>query len=269
MHHAYVALAPGHDRFACLQQALALLGWELGEHRRARGPHELPEHTVAWEHLPEEPATPGLLRIGGAGWDPRLVWALSQASGQFAVARLDDRVRDNNHFAVAYAGVPLIEHRGDEDENFAEFYRLVRAAADLDPLLFRAGDTPEAEVVSYVPAATSFEPVAELARVLVADVTALEPPPGWAARTGDPYGTPYVALQRRGPLDDALLTALAARGEVMGVHVAAGGHVRWRHLGGGQDAAGEGTGWEPITDAWEAHAPAAYLPPPEIDWPPA
>ena len=248
MHHAYVALASGRDRVDCLSAALSLLGWEIQDRRQARGFEPLPEHTIAWSHLPAEPDTPGLLRIGGGDWDPRLVWALSQASGQFAVARLDDRIRSNNHFAVGYAGVRLLEREGDEQENFDEFNRVVEAAGGFDPLLFRVDDEPEAEVVSYTPNAEPFETVPELSRILVADVAELDPPDGWEWRTDEPYGARYWALQRRGPLDEALLRTLP--GEVMGIHVTDGG------------------GWEPITAAWEEYAPHLFLPPQEIDWPP-
>jgi hypothetical protein len=248
MHHAYVALATGRDRFECLSAALDLLGWERKQRCQTRGNESLPANTVAWRHLPADPETPGLISIGGGNWDPRLVWALSQVSGQFAVARLDDRIRSNNHFAVGYAGVRLLEREGDEQDNFAEFNRVVDAAGGFDPLLFRVEGETEAEVVSYVPSDTPFETVPELARILVADVDELDPPDGWEWRTAEPYGARYWALQRRGPLDDALLEALP--GEVTGIHVT------------------DGTGWEPITTAWEEHAPDLLLPPPEIDWPP-
>jgi hypothetical protein len=248
MQHAYVALASGRDRFDCLSAALRLLGWEIVDRRQARGIVELPEHTIAWSHLPAEPDTPGLLRIGGGDWDPRLVWALSQVSGQFAVARLDDRIRSNNHFAVGYAGVRLLEREGDEQENFAEFNRIVRAGGGFDPLLFRLDDEPEAEVVRYAPTDAPFETVPELSRILVADVEALDPPDGWDVRTADLYGARYWALQRRGPLDAALPATLP--GEVAAIDVI------------------DGSGWEPITAAWEEHAPHLWLPPPEIDWPP-
>jgi hypothetical protein len=248
MHHAYVALAPGRDRFDCLSAALRLLGWELRERRQTRGIEALPENTVAWSHLPAEADTPGLIRIGGGVWTPRLVWALSQVSGQFAVARLDDRIRDNNHFAVGYAGVRLLERRGDESENFLEFNRVVEAAGGFDPLLFRVEGDPEAEVVSYVPNDDPFETVPELSRILVADVAELDPPDGWDWRTDEPYGARYWALQRRGPLDEELLGRLP--GEVAVIHVT------------------DGSGWEPIVAAWEQHAPHLWLPPPEIEWPP-
>jgi hypothetical protein len=176
------------------------------------------------------------------------VWALSQASGQFAVARLDDRIRSNNHLAVGYAGVRVLERGGEEDENYLEFNRIVRAAGDLDPLLFQVPGEPEAEVVTFVPDDEPFTTVPELSRILVADVDELDPPTGWDWRTGAPYGARYWALQRLGPLDEQLLDTLP--GEVAGVHVTDGG------------------GWEPIAAAWEEHAPQLLLPPPEVEWPP-
>ena len=248
MHQAYVALAPGRDRFDHLSAALRLLGWELRERRQARGIESLPVNTIAWSHLPAEADTPGLIHIGGGDWDARLVWALSQVSGQFAVARLDDRIRDNNHFAVGYAGVRLLERAGDESDNFLEFNRVVEAGGGVDPLLFRVEGDPEAEVVSYVPNDAPFETVPELARILVADVDALEPPAGWEWCTAEPYGARYWALQRRGPLDEELVRRLP--GEVAAIHVT------------------DGSGWEPIAAAWEEHAPQLWLPPPEIEWPP-
>jgi hypothetical protein len=248
MHHAYVALAPGRDRFECLSAALRLLGWEPRERSRTRGDESLPENTVAWSHLPGDPDVPGLIRIGGGVWDARLVWALSEVSGQFAVARLDDRIRSNNHFAVGYAGVRLVEREGGDDENFVEFNRVVRAAGGFDPLLFRAEGDTEAEVVSFVPSDAPFETVPELARILVADVDALDPPDGWEWRTGEPYGARYWALQRRGPLDEELVRRLP--GEVAAIHVT------------------DGSGWEAVPAAWEEHAPHLLLPPPEIEWPP-
>jgi hypothetical protein len=266
IHQAYVALPSGRDRFDCLDAALRLLGWELRDRHTTRERQPLDRHTIAWSHLPAEPDTPGLLRIGGA-WDPRLVWALSQVSGQFAVAHLDDRTRSTHHFAVGYAGVRVLERAGDEDQNVTEFNRLVQAAAELDPLLFRVDDQPSAEVVTYVPDDEPFETVPELSRILVADVAELDPPDGWECRTDDPYGARYWALQRRGPLDERLVEALAGVGEVLAIHVADGGRVRWRHLGAGHDDSGEGAGWEPITQAWARHAPHLLLPPPEIDWP--
>jgi hypothetical protein len=247
MHHAYVALGPGRDRFDCLSAALDLLGWEVRDRRQARGREALEPYTVAWSHLPNEPDTPGLLRLGGA-WDARLVWALSQAAGQFAVARLDDRTRDDHHFAVGYAGVRLLERAGDDEENFAEFNRVVQAAG-LDPLLFRVDPEPEAEVVTYVPTDEPFAPVPELSRILLADVAELDPPTGWDCRTGEPYGARYWALQRRGPLDEALVRSLARLGEVAAIEVV------------------EGLDWEAIARAWEDHAPELYLPPSEVDWP--
>jgi hypothetical protein len=207
IHHAYVGLASGRDRFECLSAALHLLGWDIEDRRRSRAHEPLPDHTVAWSHLPSEPDTPGLLRIGG-DWDPRLVWALSQASGQFAVARLDDRIRSNNHLAIGYAGVRVLERGGEEDENYLEFNRVVRAAGDLDPLLLRVPGEPEAEVVTFVPGDEPFATVPELSRILVADVDELDPPTGWEWRTGAPYGARYWALQRQGPLDRQLMDTL-------------------------------------------------------------
>jgi hypothetical protein len=62
----------GRDRFDCFSAALRLLGWELRERRRTRERENVPGNTIAWSHLPAEPDTPGLLRIGGDR-DPRLV----------------------------------------------------------------------------------------------------------------------------------------------------------------------------------------------------
>ncbi len=149
--------------------------------------------------------------------------------------------------------------RATSSENFAEFNRVVQAAGGFDPLLFRVDDEPEAEVVSYVPNAEPFETVPELSRILLADVAELDPPDGWEWRTDEPYGARYWALQRRGPLDEALLGSLEspARSWRSTSPMAAASLAPPRRR---PRRRGEGSGWEPITDAWE-RARAAPLAP--------
>lgn len=70
-----------------------------------------------------------------------------------------------------------------------------------------------------------------------------------------------------GPKPFAPLPELARslHAEVLAVHVADGGAVRWRHVGGGHDEAGGGHGWRDLAAAWARLAPEHA--PREIRWP--
>jgi hypothetical protein len=158
----------------------------------------------------------------------------------------------------------------------------VEAAAGYHWLLMLGDEEPEGELVTFVPTPdTPAAPAApgtpansprlpEISRILIADVPAdrFTPPDGWSWNTDEPYGAPYIALQRRGPLDDALAHRLAELGELLAVNVKDGGDIRWLHLGAGHNETGHGNGWRDLLATWPRLAPHLLLPPREINWPP-
>lgn len=284
-HAAYVALADGQDRFDCLNSALDLLGWTIADHRRVTGHNPIRSlvrdkeaRHLAWLHLPGYPETPGRIALDHH-WDPRLICALSRVSGQLAAEAFYDRHTFDHGFAVAYAGVRMAERcgghgitgrlDGDGEANISEIMALVEAASGDNWQLLR-NDEPEGEVVTFQSALGHATTLPEISRILIADVSAdrFEPPAGWSWNSEEPYGAPYIALQRQGPLDDSLAHQLAELGELMAVNVKDGGDIRWLHLGEGRNETGEGYGWRELLGLWPRLAPQLLLPPREIVWPP-
>jgi hypothetical protein len=291
-HAAYVALADGRDRFACLSTAFDMLGWTVREHRQVTGHNpvwglerdERARH-LAWLHLPGFPETPGRIALDHR-WDPRLLCALSRVSGQVAAEAFYDRHTFDHGFAVAYAGVRITERCGgfgitgrldsaDGEAGISEFMSFVEAAAGYNWLLMLGDEEPEGELLTFEPTPAAPDMPAnsptlpEISRILIADAPAdrFEPPDGWGWTTDEPYGAPYIALQRQGPVDDALAHQLADLGELLAVNVKDGGDVRWLHLGAGHDETGDGNGWRDLLATWPRLAPHLLLPPREINWP--